>query len=55
MGGELAPILGDAALAKERTDFHATIERMQRTMSCVDACRKPVIAAIAGWCIGVAG
>jgi enoyl-CoA hydratase len=52
MGGELAPILGDAALAKERTDFHATIERMQRTMSCVAACRKPVIAAIAGWCIG---
>jgi enoyl-CoA hydratase len=52
MGGELAPVLGDGALARERTEFLATIERMQRTMSCVAACRKPVIAAITGWCIG---
>jgi enoyl-CoA hydratase len=52
MGGDLAPVLGDAALAKERTDLLATIERLQRTMTCVASCRKPVIAAIAGWCIG---
>ena len=52
MGGELGTVLGEAALAKERTDFLATIERLQRAMSCVAACRKPVVAAIAGWCIG---
>jgi enoyl-CoA hydratase len=52
MGGELASVLGDGATARERTDFLATIERLQRAMSCVAACRKPVVAAIAGWCIG---
>jgi enoyl-CoA hydratase len=52
MGGDLAPVLADGAQARERTDFLATIERLQRAMSCVAACRKPVVAAIAGWCIG---
>jgi enoyl-CoA hydratase len=52
MGGDLAPVLGDGALARERTEFLATIERLQRAMSCVAACRKPVVAAIAGWCVG---
>jgi enoyl-CoA hydratase len=52
MGGELGTVLGEAALAKERTAFLATIERLQRTMSCVAACRKPVIATISGWCVG---
>jgi enoyl-CoA hydratase len=52
MGGELATVLGDGALAKERSDFLITIERLQRAMSCVAACRKPVVAAIAGWCVG---
>jgi enoyl-CoA hydratase len=52
MGGELASVVGDGALAKERTDFLAAIERLQRAMSCVAACRKPVVAAIAGWCVG---
>ncbi len=52
MGGELGSVLGGDALAKERTDFLATIERMQRAMTCVASCRKPVVAAITGWCIG---
>jgi enoyl-CoA hydratase len=52
MGGELAPVLGDGALARQRTDLLDVIERMQRSMTCVAACRKPVVAAIAGWCIG---
>jgi len=52
MGGELASVVGDGALARERTDFLGAIERLQRAMSCVAACRKPVVAAIAGWCIG---
>jgi enoyl-CoA hydratase len=52
MGGDLAGVLGDGSLARERTAFLAAIERLQRAMSCVAACRKPVVAAIAGWCIG---
>lgn len=52
MGGELGAVLGDGAMARERTEFLATIERLQRAVSCVAACRKPVVAAISGWCIG---
>jgi enoyl-CoA hydratase len=52
MGGELAGVLGDGALARERTAFLAVIEHLQRAISCVAACRKPVVAAVAGWCIG---
>jgi len=51
MGGELASVMGDA-LARERTEFLATIERLQRAMTCVASCRKPVVSAIAGWCVG---
>jgi enoyl-CoA hydratase len=39
-------------LAAERTRFLDTILRMQGAVTSVAACRKPVIAAIAGWCIG---
>jgi enoyl-CoA hydratase len=52
MGGELSSVVGGDALARERTDFLGAIERLQRAMSCVASCRKPVIAAIAGWCVG---
>ena len=52
MAGELGAALGDHALAKERTEFLGTIERLQRAITAVAACRKPVIAAIAGWCVG---
>lgn len=52
MAGELAPVLGDGASAKERTELLALIERMQGTMTSVAECKKPVIAAIAGMCIG---
>jgi enoyl-CoA hydratase len=52
MGAELGPVLSDGALAKERMALLDMIERLQRTMTCVAVCRKPVIAAISGWCIG---
>jgi len=52
MGGGIAQVLGGEALARERTEFLATIERLQRAISSVARCRKPVIAAIEGWCIG---
>lgn len=52
----MAPQLGlqDAGdhLAAERTEFLDRVLRMQRACSAVAACRKPVIAAVAGWCIG---
>ena len=50
MVGEL-PVTGEQ-LAAERTRFLDTILRMQGAVTSVAACRKPVIAAISGWCIG---
>ena len=54
MGAELGPLLGDgaAAGADERMRLLALIERLQRSISSVAACKKPVIAAVDGWCIG---
>jgi enoyl-CoA hydratase len=52
MAGELGAVVGGEALARERTDFLATIERLQGAITSVATCKKPVIAAIAGWCIG---
>lgn len=52
MGADFAPLLADRALAAPRTVFHDTIKRMQASVTAVADCRKPVIAAISGWCIG---
>lgn len=52
MAGDLAPVLADNAKAKPRNDFHDTIRRLQSAITAVADCRKPVIAAISGWCIG---
>ncbi|NUS43686.1 MAG: crotonase/enoyl-CoA hydratase family protein [Mycobacteriaceae bacterium] len=52
MGGFLAPVLADRALAKPRTVFHDAIRSMQAAVTAVADCRKPVIAAVHGWCIG---
>jgi enoyl-CoA hydratase len=52
MGGFLAPVLADGAMAGPRSDFHAEVLRMQNTISAVADCRTPTIAAIHGWCIG---
>ncbi|NLV80031.1 MAG: crotonase/enoyl-CoA hydratase family protein [Rhodococcus sp.] len=52
MAGDLAPVLGSDAKARVRTDFHALIRRMQAAITAVADCRKPVVAAIQGWCIG---
>nr|WP_182359064.1 crotonase/enoyl-CoA hydratase family protein [Tomitella gaofuii] len=48
----LGPVLAPGAQAKERTDFHDLILAMQEAASAVERCRKPVVAAVAGWCIG---
>lgn len=48
----LGAVLAPDAQAKERTEFHDLILGMQEAANAVERCRKPVIAAIAGWCIG---
>ena len=52
MADELSPALADGAKARQRTAFHGTIRRMQGAITAVADCRKPVVAAISGWCIG---
>ncbi|MBK1782873.1 crotonase/enoyl-CoA hydratase family protein [Prauserella cavernicola] len=47
-----AEYLAGDAQAGPRTKFLAEIRRLQDAVSSVAATRKPVIAAIAGWCIG---
>lgn len=39
-------------LAAERTKFHDKVLEMQQACNRVADCRKPVIAAVNGWCIG---
>ena len=52
----MAPTLGSAvlgeSLAKERSALMALVLDLQRSGDAIAACRKPVIAAIAGKCIG---
>src|SRR6202046_3723230 len=52
MGGTLAPVLAEGAMAGPRTEFHTEVLRMHNTISAVADCRTPTIAAIHGWCIG---
>ncbi|MCF8587757.1 crotonase/enoyl-CoA hydratase family protein [Gordonia sp. HY285] len=52
MSGDFGPVLGPDAKAGPRTDFHNMIKRMQTGINAVADCRKPVVAAISGWCIG---
>ena len=52
MAGELAALTAPDARAKDRQALLATIRRMQQANTAVAACRKPVIAAVHGWCIG---
>lgn len=52
MSGEFGAVLADKAQAGPRTKFHDMIKRMQSGINAVADCRKPVIAAVQGWCIG---
>ncbi|MQA10852.1 MAG: crotonase/enoyl-CoA hydratase family protein [Pseudonocardiaceae bacterium] len=49
---EWAEVLGDGAMAEPRTRFLAELRRLQGSVNAVARCRKPVIAAVAGWCVG---
>ncbi|GAA4673234.1 crotonase/enoyl-CoA hydratase family protein [Gordonia humi] len=52
MGADLAPVLAPDAKAGPRTEFHDMVKRMQRGVNTLADCRKPVVAAVSGWCIG---
>lgn len=52
MAGLLMPHIGPGNLAAERSKLLDLIGDMQRGFDAVEKCRKPVIAAIAGACIG---
>lgn len=45
-------LLGGPALAEPRTNFLDEVRRLQHAVTAVAACRKPVIAAVSGWCVG---
>ncbi|WP_026361495.1 crotonase/enoyl-CoA hydratase family protein [Amycolatopsis nigrescens] len=47
-----AEYLTGEALAGPRTAFLKEVRELQDAVSSVAACRKPVIAAVSGWCIG---
>ena len=49
---ELGPFLGDGRLAGDRLSLLALIERLQGAFDAVELCRKPVLAAVHGRCIG---
>lgn len=49
---ELSGLLTGTQLARGRQKLLALIEQMQRAAGAPEACRKPVIAAVDGWCIG---
>jgi len=56
-GLDLMAMVGDLGgsgknLAAERTRLHDKVLEMQQACNRVADCRKPVIAAINGWCIG---
>ena len=53
MGGTFAPLMnGEDNLAAPRTVLLDDIKRMQKALNAVADCRKPVVAAIQGRCIG---
>ena len=52
MGGTLPSMGGGEVSARPRSEFHATVKRMQQSITAVADCRTPTVAAIQGWCIG---
>ena len=46
------PVLRDPGLAEPRAAFHLWIRQMQAAITAVAECRKPVLAAIQGVCVG---
>jgi enoyl-CoA hydratase len=52
MAGELPEIMEREQMGGVKWRLLKRIGALQKTMSCIERCRKPVIAAIHGYCIG---
>jgi enoyl-CoA hydratase len=52
MTGELRYALAAPAMAAERTRFLDRLTVMQCAVTSLMSCRKPVVAAVSGWCVG---
>jgi enoyl-CoA hydratase len=52
MMGGWAPMLAGDALAGPRTEFLTEVRTLQAAVSSIAETRKPVVAAVSGWCIG---
>jgi enoyl-CoA hydratase len=52
MMNELGPKIAGGAMAKTRTELYELILELQEAFNAIERCKKPVIAAIHGWCIG---
>ena len=50
--GAGSTLADDGGLARARTRFLNEVRAMQSALDAVAACRKPVAAAVSGWCIG---
>ncbi len=51
-GDLVANVTGEGNIATERGELLALIERWQASITAIERCRKPVVAAVEGWCIG---
>lgn len=52
MMGDLGPLLSGDGAAATRTRLYDKISELQGSFRAIYNCRKPVIAAVHGWCIG---
>jgi enoyl-CoA hydratase len=52
MAGLFGPLIAERSLAAARTSFLKDIRRLQAAVTAVADCRKPVVAAVSGWCVG---
>ena len=52
MAGDLGELIQPEQSARARAKLLETIRKMQRANTAVAACKKPVIAAVSGWCVG---
>jgi len=52
MMGDLGPLISGDGMAATRTRLYEKILELQKSFNAIANCKKPVIAAVHGWCIG---
>ena len=52
LGGGLPGLFKESPTVADRVALLDTIKQLQGALTAVEACRKPVVAAVHGWCIG---